>query len=84
MLTRYLNQVVERQSRFGLRRAPGPDKFEDLFLGGWRAGLHLRCRVPVTERDMQRCLRRDLKPLGFYKRRELLKLINEAREIRSH
>ena len=32
MLTRYLNQVVERQGRFGLRRPPGPDKFEELFL----------------------------------------------------
>lgn len=32
MLARYLNQVVTRQSRFGLLRPPGPDKFEDLFL----------------------------------------------------
>jgi prophage maintenance system killer protein len=33
MLTRYLNQLVERQGwRRGLRRPPGPDKFEDLFL----------------------------------------------------
>jgi prophage maintenance system killer protein len=31
MLTRYLNQVVERQGRFTLRRPPGPDKFEELF-----------------------------------------------------
>lgn len=31
MLARHLNQVVERQSKLGLRRPPGPDKFEELF-----------------------------------------------------
>lgn len=31
-LARYLNQVVERQSRLGSARPPGPDKFEALFL----------------------------------------------------
>jgi len=32
MLTRYLNQVVERQGRFFAPPAPGPDKFRELFL----------------------------------------------------
>jgi hypothetical protein len=32
MLVRRLNQVVNRQGRFGLLRPPGPDVFEELFL----------------------------------------------------
>lgn len=32
MLARYLNQVVERQGRFHVRRPLGPRKFEELFL----------------------------------------------------
>lgn len=32
MLTRYLNQVVERQNAIGGKLPPGPDKFEELFL----------------------------------------------------
>lgn len=31
MLTRYLNQVVERQAWFSLLRPPGPQKFQELF-----------------------------------------------------
>lgn len=33
ILARRLNQLVERQSRIGLLRPPGRDKFEELFLG---------------------------------------------------
>lgn len=46
MLTRYLNQVVERQGRFGFPRPPGPNKFEQLFL------RRLASRTPPAARQI--------------------------------